>query len=177
MQADKSINTGALAGKERARKVSEVRKKMVKFPNQKCSVYVVPLYRSPVNTNQARLKWPSIRNAQGKAKEKGKKGREKRGKMRDQIEKKILYIYISPCAYIFPPWPLRHDLSWMYKIGSAWLWRITYLLSFSSKLCLISCLCWIPEVNIQTYLHFGCIFQKPSAVLRILERSRHPSTP
>ena len=25
----------------------------------------------------------------------------------------------------------------------------------------ISCLCWIPEVNIQPYPHFGCIFQNP----------------
>ena len=74
------MNTSSLAGIEMTRKASEVRKKIVKFSNQNVRfTATVPLLCNPVNTNQARLKWLSIRNAQEKAKEKGgKRERERR---------------------------------------------------------------------------------------------------
>ena len=53
---------------------------MVKFSNQKCLVYHCTFVTHPINTNQVQLKWPSIGNAQEKAKEKGEKEREKGGK-------------------------------------------------------------------------------------------------
>ena len=82
-------------------------KKMVKFSNKKCSVYRCTFVMQPVNTNQAQLKWPSIRNVQEKAKEKGGKDREKgvknarsnhKNKKKKKKKKKE-----SLCAYIFPP--------------------------------------------------------------------------
>ena len=107
MRGNNSMNTISLACKERAQKASEVRKQMVKISNQKCSVYRCTFIR-PVNTNQARLRWPSILNAQEKAKEKGGKAGEKGGKNGENIAKKKpkkKHLY----AHTFSP--LCHDLS------------------------------------------------------------------
>ena len=48
-------------------------------------MFGLPLYLrcSPINANQARLKWPSIRNAQENTKEKGGKREKKEEKMGD----------------------------------------------------------------------------------------------
>ena len=87
MRGNISMNTSSLARKGRALLASKVKKKRSNFRTINVRFTVVPSYCSPVNTNQAWLKWPSIRNVHEKAKEKGGKEREKGGKMEHQIAK------------------------------------------------------------------------------------------
>ena len=96
-----SMNTSSLEGTERARKASEVRKKMVKFSNQKCWVYRCTFVMQHPST-------PIKRGSNGPAYEMRKKRQKKRRKrkeekMWDHIAKKKQQKKPSPCAYIFPP--------------------------------------------------------------------------
>ena len=132
---------------------------MVKYSDQKYSVYRCTFVMQPRQHQSSEAQKPSIRNAQEKAKRKGGKERHKGAKMRDQIAKKKTNKKTSPCAYILPPWPLRHDLSWVYNFDSAWLWRTTYLLSFLNKLFFYQLL--MLDSRGKYPAHFGCIFQNP----------------
>ena len=159
MRGNNSTNASILACKGRVRKASKVRKNGQIFGPK---MFGLPLYlRMQCHQHQSSAaQMAQHTKCARKAKRKGReRKRERRKKCRIKSQKKNQKTF--PCAYLFPPWPLRHDLSWVQHFGSAWLWRTTYLFSFSSKLCLISCLCWIPEVIIQPYPHFGSIFQNP----------------
>ena len=104
------MSTSSLACKGRTQKASKSKKKMVKIFGPKMFGLPLYLHNAAINTNQAWLKWPSIRNAQEKAKEKGGKDREKGGKnggKKNKQTKKHLHAHTfshrDPCG-------LRHDL-------------------------------------------------------------------
>ena len=110
------------------------------------------------------IKWSSNSPAyeMRKRRQKKREGKRERNedKMRDQIAKKQQqkHLHVHTISHHDPlrpaPWPFMSVKIWQCLIV-----RITYLLSFPSKLCLISFLCWIPEANIQPYPHFDCIFK------------------
>ena len=92
----------------------------------------------------------------GSAYDMRKNEREKGGKRGIKSKNK------NPCAYIFNRDPCAmtfRECKILAVLDCEE--QLTHLLSFSSKLCLISCLCWIPEVNIQSYPDCRCFFQNP----------------
>ena len=84
------------------------------------------------------------------------KKKQKKKKKKKHLHTHTFFSHSDPCAMTFASKILA-----VLHFCSASLSRITYLLLFSSKLRLTSSLYWIPEVNIQLYPHFGCIFQNP----------------
>ena len=157
------MNTSSLAGPERTQKASKVRKK---WSNFRSKMFGLPLY--PCN---AVLSTPIKHGSYGLAYEMHKKRQNKREGKRERKEEKCgirsqknppknpkkhfhahTFSHSDPCAMTFR----ECKKNWQCLIVKN---NIPTL--FSSALCLISCLCWIPEVNVQPYPHFGCIFQNP----------------
>ena len=74
---------------------------MVKFLDQKYSVYRCTFVMQP------RQRQLSAVQEKAKEKEVKREKKEENGGLNRKKKNKIT----SPCAYIFPPWPLRYDLS------------------------------------------------------------------
>ena len=150
MRGDNSINTSSLAGRERARKVSEVRKKMVKFSNQKYSVYHCSFATQSRQHQSSAAQMAEYTKCARKGKrKKGGKEREKGGNNAGSNRKKKKkkkdhahsFSHRDPCAMTFRECK-----------------KIWQCLIVKNNISTFSCLCCIPEVNIQSYPHLGCIF-------------------
>ena len=101
MPGNNNMNMSSLAYKGRARKGFRSKKKMVKFSNQKCSVYRYTFVMQPRQHQSSATLMSRRTKCAEKAKEKAGKEREtKEEKMLDQIGKKKKK---CPCAYIIPP--------------------------------------------------------------------------
>ena len=139
---------------------------MVKFSDQKCLVYHCTFVMQPCQHQTSIAQMAQHTKCARKGKRKGREREKKRRKkfgIKSQKRKKKKKKHLHGMHIHFPtmtplPWPFMSVKIWQCLIVKN---NISIL--FSSKLCLIiiSCvfLCWIPEVNIQPYSHFGCIFQ------------------
>ena len=104
MRGNINMNTCSLAREGRAQKASEVRKKMVKFSNQKSSVHRCTFVMQP-RQHQSRAAQMAQHT---KCARKGKRKRREREKEKNAGSNRKKK---KKSAYIFPPRPLRHDLS------------------------------------------------------------------
>ena len=165
MRCNNSMNASSLTCKGMARKALKVRKNGQIFGQK---MFGLPLYlrnAAPSKLIKRGSNSPAyeLRNKRRKKKEGRKKIQEEKWGIKSKTNKKKhthtkhlhahTFSHRDPCAMTFRE---RKILAMLDCEEYHIYFRFLVLKLFS-----ISFLCWIPEVYIQPYPHFGCIFQNP----------------